>query len=451
MLKLSVLRVGVALFALSISGQAVAQATGGLSVDIDAAAKKLDEDIQACRPIDVKSYEDLQKQSLKNVKAAQSAQKKGLPIDAGQVASDASRAQRLLDQAKAAAAKQKEACQPPQQSATTGPQPPSQPPPPTPPGTTTPSAGGPPPPEPPIPPPPPRPIRLPRNFYEPGSAQEFMEFSVDDAEDAFDDYEEAAANCDAKGMQEALDDLKALEKKAEDIRDGAEMAGKESKIRLADAKDVYDTIHGMVLDTQYIKMRCPYMIHPLPQVPGQCPPKGAQPQVPQSTVPLDHTSQSLLDYQNGLRAQYGMPALRWNTALSDHAFGYALTLSQTGEVQHSSRIGRETERENIVVGVHGATSPLGMAQVWGNELQYFRPGKFPNSCEGDWSKCGHITQILWGMTTDVGCGFAAGRYDALVCRYSPPGNTDGKYVLRLPYGWPCMPIYEPEPHGERGR
>ncbi|MEO7654234.1 MAG: CAP domain-containing protein, partial [Sphingomicrobium sp.] len=44
---------------------------------------------------------------------------------------------------------------------------------------------------------------------------------------------------------------------------------------------------------------------------------------------------------------------------------------------------------------------------------------------GDWSQCGHYTQMVWPTTTDIGCGYARGRFDALVCRYSPPGNKDG--------------------------
>lgn len=334
----------------------------------------------------------------------------------------------------------------PAQPAQTAPPPPSQPPPPPPPPPqTTPQAGasGPPPTQPPPPPPPPPTGRI------PVSAEEFIAGAEDEAEDAFDDYVDAAMDCDEKGMQEALDYLKRLEKQAEEIRDGVQAAGKFSKIRPLDADAVYENIHAILLDTKLVKMRCPFLPQSLPYATGPCP-KPEQPGTPRSFVPLDRTSQSLLDYQNGLRLQFGMKPLSWNPTLAQHAFDYARALSDTGQLVHSTRVGRETERENIVVGAHGVTSPLGMAQIWGNELQYFRPGKFPNACEGDWSKCGHITQILWGRTTDVGCGFAAGRYDALVCRYSPPGNADGKYVLQLPKGWPCEQAVE-TPRYERGR
>ena len=329
---------------------------------------------------------------------------------------------------------------------------PPEPPPPLPPQPgTTPQAGGTQPPQPPQLPPP-----LP-----PMSADQFIAFAEDEAEDTFDDYVDAALHCDAKGMQEALDELKALEQKAQEIRDAAQMAGKYSKISVLDADAVYENIHAMVLDTAKVKLRCPLLPQPKPQVSPPCPPaKPEQPRpdsstsmLPQLSQPLSGFAMGMLAYHNELRSYAGMPPLRWNPLLATHAMDYATTLSQSGELQHSSRQGRENERENIVVGAHGVTAPVAMAGIWGSELQYFRPGKFPNACMGDWSKCGHITQILWGRTTEVGCGFAAGRYDALVCRYSPPGNQDGKYVLQLPKGWPCERITPADEadRPERGR
>jgi hypothetical protein len=38
--------------------------------------------------------------------------------------------------------------------------------------------------------------------------------------------------------------------------------------------------------------------------------------------------------------------------------------------------------------------------------------------------------MVWSTTREVGCGFASGRqFEALVCRYSPPGNRDGRPVV----------------------
>ena len=149
-----------------------------------------------------------------------------------------------------------------------------------------------------------------------------------------------------------------------------------------------------------------------------------------SQAPADPTSAGLLAYHNQLRAEVGSPALRWNPALAASAGQYARVLADSGQLVHSSRQGRENERENIIVGRRGSGSPMTMAQTWGNERRLYTPGVFPAVCAGDWSTCAHYTQMVWSTTRDVGCAFAAGRqYQALVCRYSPPGNRDGRPVV----------------------
>lgn len=149
-----------------------------------------------------------------------------------------------------------------------------------------------------------------------------------------------------------------------------------------------------------------------------------------SQAPTDRTSAGLLAYHNQLRAEAGSPPLRWNPALAASAGQYARVLADTGRLVHSSRQGRENERENIIVGRRGSGSPMTMAQTWGNERRLYTPGVFPAVCAGDWSTCAHYTQMVWSTTRDIGCAFATGRqYQALVCRYSPPGNRDGRPVV----------------------
>ena len=146
------------------------------------------------------------------------------------------------------------------------------------------------------------------------------------------------------------------------------------------------------------------------------------------TLPANRDLRSILELHNQLRSRTGARPLRWNPTLAANAERYAHTLAALGTVQHSSRVGREDERENIVVGPRSGISPLQMVQIWVREAQVFRPGTYPNVCAGDWSKCSHYTQMIWPTTTDVGCGYVRGRFDALVCRYSPPGNKDGVYL-----------------------
>jgi hypothetical protein len=149
-------------------------------------------------------------------------------------------------------------------------------------------------------------------------------------------------------------------------------------------------------------------------------------------LPSTRDLKSILDLHNQLRTDVKAQPLHWNPVLADHALAYARDLADTGQMRHASRVGRQYERENLSLSPRGVTRPLDMARLWARERQYFRPGIFPNVCSGDWSQCGHYTQMIWPTTTDLGCGFYSGlRYDALVCRYSPPGNRDGSPVIAV--------------------
>jgi hypothetical protein len=150
-------------------------------------------------------------------------------------------------------------------------------------------------------------------------------------------------------------------------------------------------------------------------------------------LPADRNFKDILNLHNQVRTEVNAQPLRWNPVLADHAQTYARTLADTGQFQHASRENRRYERENLSLSPRGVTRPLDLARLWARERRYFTPGIYPNVCMGDWSQCAHYTQMIWPTTTDVGCGFASGlRYDALVCRYSPPGNRDGYPVIGLP-------------------
>jgi hypothetical protein len=83
------------------------------------------------------------------------------------------------------------------------------------------------------------------------------------------------------------------------------------------------------------------------------------------------------------------------------------------------------------MGTRGAFSPEQMVGNWISEKAYYRPGTFPRvSRTGRWDDVAHYTQVVWSGTTRVGCAIHSdGRWDYLICRYSPPGNIEGYRVI----------------------
>jgi hypothetical protein len=138
----------------------------------------------------------------------------------------------------------------------------------------------------------------------------------------------------------------------------------------------------------------------------------------------------LLAAHNVERARVNAPPLRWDPQLAASAASYGPLLARMGRLDHSPRASRPGQRENLWMGPRGIYSPEQMVGGWVAERASFRPGVFPHvSRTGNWSDVAHYTQMIWKGTTRVGCAIqATGRVEYLICRYSPPGNVDGKYL-----------------------
>jgi hypothetical protein len=132
--------------------------------------------------------------------------------------------------------------------------------------------------------------------------------------------------------------------------------------------------------------------------------------------------------------QEGAPLLIWDNDLGTAAAAYAQQMAFTGRFEHSDRKARRGIGENLWMGTHGAYTIERMVGAWASEKRMFVPGIFPaNSRSGNWIDIGHYTQMIWPTTTRVGCALASTpRTDYLVCRYSPAGNIDGRWVGPLP-------------------
>jgi hypothetical protein len=137
----------------------------------------------------------------------------------------------------------------------------------------------------------------------------------------------------------------------------------------------------------------------------------------------------ILAAHNRERAAVGAPPLQWDASLADHAASYGPVLASLRHLVHSPREGRPGERENLAMAWHGTLSPEGLVGMWSRERQLLEPGSylFPGASRtGRWEDIAHYTQMVWPTTTHVGCAIYPADWDYLICRYSPPGNKDGK-------------------------
>jgi len=138
----------------------------------------------------------------------------------------------------------------------------------------------------------------------------------------------------------------------------------------------------------------------------------------------------LLAAHNRERAAVGHAPLAWDPDLAASAASYGPALASLRHLIHSPRETRPGQRENLAMAWHGTLSPEQLVDMWSREKRMLQPGVFPAvSNTGRWEDVAHYTQMVWPTTTRVGCAIYAADWDYLICRYSPPGNIDGKSVF----------------------
>ena len=158
---------------------------------------------------------------------------------------------------------------------------------------------------------------------------------------------------------------------------------------------------------------------------------GAAPCLAASAIePQQTMADRILAMHNQERAAVGAPPMVWDETLAQSAASYGPTLASLRHLRHSPRDTRPGQRENLAMGSSGYYDYQAMTGFWINEKRHFMPGQFPNvSRTGNWKDVAHYTQMIWKGTTHVGCALQrGGDLDYLICRYSPPGNADGRPV-----------------------
>jgi hypothetical protein len=148
---------------------------------------------------------------------------------------------------------------------------------------------------------------------------------------------------------------------------------------------------------------------------------------PRDSRPSASVEARLLAAHNAERASIGVPPLVWSEDLEAEARDWSRELIATGRFAHDPR--PHGHGENLWTGWGGRIfTPEEMVEDWTRQRTDYCPGVFPNvSRTGDWTSVGHYTQLIWSGTTHVGCAIEArGDQQLLACRYSPPGNVDGR-------------------------
>jgi pathogenesis-related protein 1 len=159
--------------------------------------------------------------------------------------------------------------------------------------------------------------------------------------------------------------------------------------------------------------------------------------VPSSVLQISHAQSdanfqnTILEIHNRERAAVGVPALVWSDELAAGAQTWADHVAALGTSVHSTTQGYG---ENIAwQGPPGPGTLAPMVESWVNEKNGYNVAPF------QWDRDvahAHYTAMVWGTTTEVGCGMASGsENDFLVCRYRPGGNINGQ----LPYGQGAAP------------
>lgn len=141
---------------------------------------------------------------------------------------------------------------------------------------------------------------------------------------------------------------------------------------------------------------------------------------------------------NKIRANHGLPSLKWSDTLASYAQEWANHLASTNYCKMRHRPSSSPYGENLwwasprrwsnglrelqEIDIHRVVND------WASEIEFYDYSS--NRCQPG-QQCGHYTQIVWRETTEVGCAYrqCSDLSQLWVCNYNPPGN----YIGERPY------------------
>jgi hypothetical protein len=132
-------------------------------------------------------------------------------------------------------------------------------------------------------------------------------------------------------------------------------------------------------------------------------------------------AQEMLDLHNKFRCAVGNPPIEWDGALQCQA---QETQNKIGAFSHSNSYKLAISAgENLATG----TSVKTASWMWFTEYTQ------ADCTQGQGSKCGHYTAMVWKKSTHLGCGIQKDGRGVIRCQYaaSPP-NYGGQYAANVP-------------------
>ncbi|OMO90613.1 Allergen V5/Tpx-1-related protein [Corchorus olitorius] len=131
--------------------------------------------------------------------------------------------------------------------------------------------------------------------------------------------------------------------------------------------------------------------------------------------------QQFLKPHNVLRAQRGLPPLKWSKKLANYASWWANKRKGDCALIHSN----SNYGENLFWGSGKDWKPEDAVAAWAAEKSNYNYKT--NSCKQD-KDCLHYTQIIWRKSSKVGCAKVVCRTGdtIIVCNYDPHGNVIGE-------------------------
>lgn len=170
---------------------------------------------------------------------------------------------------------------------------------------------------------------------------------------------------------------------------------------------------------------------------------------PPAPAPTTNNYQGLVLHNHNVhRSNHSASDMTWSSTLEASAY----KLAASCVYQHDTSIDGGGYGQNIGYGVAADNVGVMISNLmYNDEFEFFKP--YFGVADPDMSNFdawGHLTQILWKGSTEVGCATVMcnglGNVDSsvplpfTVCNYGPPGNVAGGYAknVGLPQGQPIF-------------